>query len=171
MCTGGNCMVRVEVIQAIGGFNPTIIAGEDTEFCYRIRKNGWKIYHSKALMGTHENKIDNFIDFFKRCMRTGFAYQQLSNIYKGQGLFVKENRSNWILGGLIPIAAILLTPFTYGWSLLLLLTYPLLIARIFFRLHGRWKDKDVLLYACSCAASKIPGFIGACRYWCWRLKN
>lgn len=166
-------MARVEMMNAVGGFNPGIVAGEDTELCYRIRKNGWKVYHSSTLMGVHDSKINNFIQFFNRCMRTGYAFQQISNIYRGQadGLFIKENRSNWILGGIIPLAAVILIPWTSGLSLLLLLAYPILIARIYIKLRGRWSDKDVLLYAFVCAASKIPGFLGACQYWCSRLTS
>ena len=36
-------LVRVEAFEAVGGFRPELIAGEEPELCMRLREKGWKI--------------------------------------------------------------------------------------------------------------------------------
>jgi GT2 family glycosyltransferase len=164
--SGGNCMIRSDVFVKIGGFNPKIIAGEDPELCYRLRKEGWKIWQINTLMGVHDSKILTFSQFLKRSMRTGYAYQQISCMYckTDEKLFFKENLSNWFYGGLIPLLTLLLVPIFSFWSLGILLIYPLLIMRIFWRKKKYWKPHLAFFYALTCTAAKFPGVLGACRY-------
>lgn len=163
---GGNCMVRATIFRNVKGFNTDILSGEDTEFCLRIRRLRWKIFHTPQIMGVHNSHVDTFPTFWKRSMRTGYAYQQISQMYINdpEKLFVKENRSNWIFGGLIPLAALFLIPFTSGWSLLLLLAYPLLIVKIYLNINQQIPPKMAFLYSVHCAMMKIPGFIGALQF-------
>lgn len=163
---GGNLMIRADVFFKLGGFNPTMIGGEDPELCYRVRQQGWKVFHSPALMGIHDSKIYHFKDFWKRCIRTGYSYQQISCLYAHahEKLFLRENISNWVYGGLIPLAALGLAYFTSGWSLAFLLIYPVLIARIYLKLRNQWKPSLAFAYAVTCTISKFPGFYGACKY-------
>jgi GT2 family glycosyltransferase len=163
---GGNLMIRTDVFSKLGGFNPMIIGGEDTELCYRVRQQGWKIFHSAAPMGIHDTKIYGIKDFWKRCARTGYGYQQISSLYAHahEKLFLRENISNWIYGGIIPIAALGLAFVTSGWSLILFLIYPILIVRIYFSLKNRWGPSLAFAYAVACTIGKFPGFYGACKY-------
>ena len=172
LCSGGNCMIRAEVFTEIGGFNPKIIAGEEPELCYRLRKQGWKIWHINTLMGTHDSKVLTFPQFFKRSMRTGYAYQQISCLYSktDEKLFFKENLSNWFYGGIIPLLTLLLIPIFSFWSLGILLIYPLLILRIFWKMKNHWQPHLAFFYALACVAAKFPGVLGACRYLGLKLK-
>lgn len=161
---GGNCMIRAHVFLQIGGFNQDFAGGEEPELCYRVREKGWKIFQSDALMGIHDSRVFSFKQFCKRCVRTGYAYQQISTVYADtpEKLFLRENISNWIYGGIIPIVTIALIPFTSGWSLILLIIYPLLFVRIYLRMK-RWKSSLAFAYALTCVITKFPGFYGACK--------
>jgi glycosyltransferase involved in cell wall biosynthesis len=163
---GGNCMIRTQVFLDVGGFNSEIAAAEDSELCYRIRQKGWKIFHMNVPMGIHDTQIFNFRHFCKRCVRTGYAYQQVSMLYKNneEKIFLRENLSNWIYGGVIPVLAIGLMPLSHGLSLLLFLIYPFLFGRIFFRMKKCWNPLLAFLYAFMCVITKFPGFYGACKY-------
>lgn len=165
-CCGGNMMIRVSAFVQIGGFNSQIIAGEDSEFCYRIRKNGWTILHVQATMGMHYSKIMTIRDFWKRSIRTGYGYQQISllHLQQNEKLFLRENISNWVYGGILPIFSILLAPSTHGWSLCLLGLYVILAIRIYYRFSKEWKSQLALAYAGACVISKFAGFYGACKY-------
>jgi GT2 family glycosyltransferase len=165
-CCGGNCMVRASVFFQLGGFNISIPAGEDSEFCYRVRKQGWKVFHSADKMGEHESSVNSFWDYWKRCKRTGYAYQQISLMYKNSSekLFIKDNLSNWIYGGIIPIGILVLIPFTHAWSLWVLCIYPLLAVKIFIQEKKKLTAKQAFVYSLGCIVSKFPGFIGACSY-------
>lgn len=163
---GGNMMMRTDAFCKLGGFNPAIIGGEDTELCYRVRQAGWKILCIDTAMATHDSKIYTLNDFCNRCIRTGYGYQQISSLYahENEKLFLRENISNWIYGGILPIAMLVLLPLTSGWSLLFLLAYPILAARIYFRTPEQWKSRLAFAYAITCVISKFPGFYGACKY-------
>jgi glycosyltransferase involved in cell wall biosynthesis len=47
---GGNSMMRVTALKKVGGFNPTLIAGEEPELCVRLRQAGGKILRIDAEM-------------------------------------------------------------------------------------------------------------------------
>lgn len=164
--TGGNCMVRMKVFLECKGFNDKILAAEDTELCCRIRQKGGIILHSNEIMGIHDSKIVNFNQFCHRCTRTGYAYQQIFLMYACQTekLFLKENLSNWLYGGMIPVISLILAPLTSGMSLLLFLIYPLLFVRIYIGARKNWKPWSSFVYASSCIIAKFPGFFGACKY-------
>ncbi len=38
------CAVRREVFEQVGGFDETLLTGEDTEFFYRVRRNGYRLF-------------------------------------------------------------------------------------------------------------------------------
>ncbi len=40
---GGDAVMRVRAFTAVGGFNASLIAGEEPELCVRLRAAGWKI--------------------------------------------------------------------------------------------------------------------------------
>ncbi len=158
--TGGNCLVRVAALKQVDGFDETIVGGEDSDLGYRLRHKGWKIFHLPIAMGMHDSNIQCFSQLLKRMMRAGACFQQIS---KKERLFFRENLSNWILGGILPLLILLSLPWTY-WGLLLLAAYPLLFLKISLQLKKEWPLSDRLLYASFCVLSKFPGFIGACKY-------
>lgn len=165
--TGGICMCKVTAIQQVEGFNELLIGAEDTDFCYRIRKKGWKILHIPVPMGVHDSSIKSFRDFWRRSMRTGYAFSQVSQFHwnDSERLFARENISTFIFGGIIPILTLTLAPWTGGFSLLLLLVYPLLFWRIYRKAEKHWSKQEACLYAASCILAKFPGFIGACKFY------
>jgi GT2 family glycosyltransferase len=163
---GGNCMVRADDFRKAKGYDATLPAGEDIDFCFRIRLEGGKVFHLAEMMGTHDSAIDTFMKFWNRSKRTGHAYQQVSRLHASDPdkLFRRENISNWIFGGIIPLLSLVLIPFTHGWSLLLFLIYPLMVLRIYLRSIRHWSSRQSLIYGLACMLSKFPGFIGACQY-------
>lgn len=50
---GGDAMMRVSALKQVGGFNPSLIAGEEPELCVRLRQNGGKIMRINAEMTCH----------------------------------------------------------------------------------------------------------------------
>ena len=47
---GGDALVRLKAFDAVGGFRPQLIAGEEPELCVRLRERGWKIWRLDAEM-------------------------------------------------------------------------------------------------------------------------
>ncbi len=76
-CFGGIVLVRVKAFLDAGGFDDTLIAGEEPEFSQRLRRAGWKIWSADADMAVHDANITRFGQWWKRSLRSGHAYAQV----------------------------------------------------------------------------------------------
>ena len=47
---GGVTMARIVALNQVGGFDPSMIAGEEPELCIRLRQQGWKTVQLDAEM-------------------------------------------------------------------------------------------------------------------------
>lgn len=161
---GGDSMMRVAAFQQVGGFNPTLIAGEEPELCVRLRQKGWKIFRLDAEMTLHDAQMTRLGQWWKRAMRAGHAYAEGSWLHGGEPErhWVKETRSIWLWGLFIPLLALGMAWPTHGLSLLLLLVYPLQFVRTFLSLRRQnLSSKNAALYALSCTVGKFAQVEGA----------
>ena len=132
---GGIAMMRVAAIEAVHGFRDDLIAGEEPELCVRLRKSGWKIWRLAENMATHDAAIMRFGQWWKRSVRAGYAFAQGAALHGAppERHGVRESRSAWFWGLGIPLAIVAGLPWCGGWALMLLLAYPLQVARIALR--------------------------------------
>jgi len=107
---GGDSMMRIHVLRTAGGFDEHLIAGEEPELCFRIRKAGWGIQRIAGRMSVHDADIRQFGQWWMRHVRAGYgtlfvASRQLADGSDDQGeiLFLDQVRSprRWIFGSLI----------------------------------------------------------------------
>ncbi len=166
---GGDSMMRVQAFQQVGGFNPTLIAGEEPELCVRLRQKEWKILRIDAEMTLHDAQMTRFSQWWKRSLRAGHAYAEGAWLH-GQGPeghWRRESRSIWFWGFYLPLLALGLIWPTHGFSLLLLLGYPVLAGRIFLKQRRQnISSENAALYALSCVLSKfaqVGGTLGFLR--------
>jgi hypothetical protein len=73
---GGDAMMRVAAFQAVGGYDPGLIAGEEPELCVRLRAAGWQIRCLDAEMTLHDAAMTRFGQYWKRAQRAGHAYAE-----------------------------------------------------------------------------------------------
>jgi GT2 family glycosyltransferase len=170
---GGDALVRAEAFRRAGGYDPTIIAGEEPELCLRIRRAGWKVLRLDAEMTVHDMAMSRFAQWWRRTVRAGHAYAEGAARH-GRGPerhFVRDVRSILFWGAGVPIAAALLAWPTYGLSLALLAGYPVLFAKTARYYHRRrgWPASDARLFAAACVVGKFPQAIGVARYWAGRI--
>lgn len=71
---GGNSMMRVSAIQAIGGFQDDLIAGEEPDLCLRMRQQGFFVRRIDCEMGLHDAAMFAFRSWWNRTKRSGYAY-------------------------------------------------------------------------------------------------
>ena len=166
---GGDAMMRVTALQAVGGYNPTLIAGEEPELCVRLRQNGGRILRIDAEMTLHDAQMTRLSQWWKRSVRAGYAYAEGAFLHGAppERHWVKETRSIQLWGMLIPTITVLLALPTQGLSLLLLTGYPLMTYKIYqySRRAGRGHS-EALLFAVSCMLAKLPQAQGQLRfYW------
>jgi GT2 family glycosyltransferase len=159
---GGVAMMRVAAFRQAGGFNPSVIAGEEPELCLRMRRAGWKIFRLPDEMGSHDAAITRFGQWWKRSVRSGHAYAQAAALHGG-GVRVNGAIAFW--AWMLPAAALAAAWPTRGLSLLLFLLYPLLTFRIALGRRRRGAEMGhAWLYAVYCVLAKLPQALGQLRY-------
>lgn len=168
---GGDSMMRVAALQKVGGFNPDLIAGEEPELCLRLRQAGWKIRRLDAEMTLHDAQMLTFGQWWKRALRAGHAYAEGAWLHGStpERHWVKESRSIWLWGFLIPAIALGTSFATSGLSLLLLLGYLLLGYRIYAYKRRENPSGQAALYAASCVIGKFPNLLGQLKFHSNRL--
>jgi GT2 family glycosyltransferase len=166
---GGEVLVRRTVLEATGGFDEDLVAGEDPELSYRIRRSGWQILRIDAPMSIHDINMTTFRQYLKRAYRSGYAYAEigLRFIRNPEKLWLKE--SIRIVGkALLPICLVMAGILTGNswWGILLgllILLRPLMnIGRM--RQDSQQSWSSVLLYAGHTALVVYPQFWGMVRY-------
>lgn len=169
---GGDFLVKVSAFNQVQGFNPSLIAGEEPELCIRLRQAGWKILRIDAEMTLHDAQMLTFTQWWKRALRGGYAYAEGSWLYgqTPERHWVKEARSIWLWGAILPSMLLILFPLTNGLSLGLILLYAIAIYRVFIYLqHQGLKQQNALCYAIHCVLSKFPQTQGQIQFHWSRL--
>lgn len=166
---GGDSMMRVKAFQQVGGFNPTLIAGEEPELCVRLRQKEWKILRINAEMTLHDAQMTRFSQWWKRALRAGHAYAEGAWLHgrSSESHWRRESWSIWFWGFYLPLLALGLAWPTHGFSLLLLTGYPVMVSRIFLKLRSQSIcSENAALYAFSCVLGKfaqVGGTLGFLR--------
>lgn len=167
--TGGIAVMRVQAYDEVGGFDPTVSAGEEPELCYRLRKAGWKIFRIDADMAWHDAAITNFFQWWRREFRTGYGGLDVQMRF-GVKDFVRINNSSRIWSTGWPLAVLVALGVKWSaenssystWMLIIvLLLLPVQIARV------AWIGSrcglcvpDSLAYGVIMMASKWPQALG-----------
>ncbi len=164
---GGIAMMRVKAFQEVGGFNPTLIAGEEPELCVRLRQKGWKIWRLDAEMTLHDAQMTQFSQWWKRTVRSGYAYAEGTWLHgrEPERHWLRETQSIWFWGLCLPLLAFGMAWITQGLSLALLMGYPVLASRIF--INQRRKNichQHAILYAYFCVLGKFAQVGGALKF-------
>ncbi len=179
--SGGNALMRREVLLQVDGFNADLIAGEEPEMCNRIRALGHKILHINEPMGLHDLGMTQWSQYWKRATRTGFAYAEISERFKHSQLplWRREMLKNFLQGGILVGLFILgllfsiihmnILPFVFTLTILTLLG-------IRSAWKARWKSNEkwtLFLYGLHSQFQHIPMTIGQISYYYkrWRGKK
>lgn len=160
---GGIFMTRADAFKKAGGFDWTVIAAEDDEFCIRVREQGFRIVRIDEDMCFHDADMHRFGQWWRRAVRAGYAYAQVGEMHPGY--FAGPRRRAWAWGLALPAAILALAPFTGGWSFALALLYPLSFIRTRRNLVKNGAQPDHAgLFAGFLTLSKFPNLIGMLDY-------
>lgn len=156
---GGDALIRASAFAAVGGFDPSLIAGEEPELCVRLRAAGWEIWRLDAEMTLHDAAMHRFSQWWKRMRRGGHAFAEGAAMHgrPPERHFVREVRSALAWGAALPAVALLGAVAVSPWMLLLLLAWPAQILRLAPRLG--------LTRAAFLTLGKLPEAIGIAEYW------
>jgi len=170
LACGGDALIRVKSFKQVYGYRDGLIAGEEPEMCFRLRREGWRIYRLNAEMTLHDAAMTKFSQWWNRAKRAGYAYAS-SFFLHGQSFEKfkqKEVFSIVFWAGLIPLLIILLT-FINSYSLFLLIIYLLQLAKIYFK--NKRINKIHFIYSISLMFSKFPQFLGVIKFIINKLKG
>ncbi|HEY6476396.1 MAG TPA: glycosyltransferase [Polyangia bacterium] len=169
---GGDVVMRREVLAAVQGYDPTLIAGEEPEVCRRIRAQGFRILHVDAPMTKHDFNMTRVRQYWRRALRSGHAYAEVSKRFRrtDDPLWQRARVRNlqrgafWTLtlgsASLLSIAYLSPLP-AVAWIALLLL----MAARSGWK--ARWKSSDpstLFLYGLHCHLEQVPIFFGQLQF-------
>ncbi len=172
---GGDAMMRINAYQQAGGFNTTLICGEEPELCVRLRQAGWTIQRLDAEMTLHDARMTRFSQFWKRSVRGGWAYAQGAAMHgkPPERHCVRQSRNTWLYGAILPIALLGLGWITYGISLALgVVIYARHVWRVRNDRVRRGDDRShALAYAKLATIAKLPEALGQAQYWLTRLRG
>jgi GT2 family glycosyltransferase len=172
---GGDAMIRADAFRAVGGFDPSVAAGEEPELCRRIRAKGWKVLRVDAEMTLHDSAMLRLGQWRRRAVRSGYGAADVAARFGREGLFARQVRSTrlWAIG--LPAAVILggvvvgmLAGAKWGVfaSFLLALSLPAQMLRIAARSRGRLSHgSDAVAHGILTMLGKWPAMWGELRYW------
>lgn len=152
---GGDAMMRVAAFQQVGGFDDTLIAGEEPELCLRLRRAGWQVWRIDAEMTLHDAALTRFSQWWRRARRAGHAAAE-GVLMHGRGperYNVNRTIRAVFWGAVVPISAgvgAVITP----WFGLVFLLWPAQVLRL--RLRGETWTQAVFL-----VLGKLPEALGA----------
>jgi len=160
---GGDALFRRAVLVQSGGYNDSLIAGEEPELCARLRALGHHIRHIDATMTGHDLAMRHWRQYWRRAERAGHAYAEVSTMLAGNGtpLWSREAKRNLWHGGLMiaTSAAIVVLGLAGAWGAICLLLSAAAAVVVRSAWRSRWKSTQwltLLAYGIHSHLQQIP---------------
>ena len=167
---GGDALMLFAAVRAVGGYEASLIAGEEPDLCLRLARAGGEVWRIDAEMTLHDANLLRFGQWWQRMVRAGFAFAEGAARYGAapERHWVTEVRRAIFWGIALPLVVVLaglLHPL--GW--LLALIYPAQVLRLarrsslawgFFTVIGKFAEaRGVLSYWMNRALRRRRGLI------------
>ncbi len=171
----GNALFRFAPLLASGGYDESLIAGEETDLCQRIARDGWIFRRIDAEMALHDAAITRFSQFWVRARRAGYAFAEHVGRNGGDSdpdwrkamyrLLVWGGALPFVIGLLVVIGTVTGAVGAIAIAAFLMVLYPLQWLRMALRLAKSGKN---LTFASLGSAlnivCKFAQFSGAMQY-------
>lgn len=180
LACGGIASFRVVALTGVGGFDASMIAGEESELCCRLRRAGWRIERLDQEMAVHDGEMMTFRQWWLRAVRSGHAYAENAARHGGRAAesAIRQMASMLLWGLLAPLAALggaaaaASNPRASFLPLAVVCGYVVLFARIHRSARQLGESpRHAALYALFCMLAKLPHCVGAARYWIARARG
>lgn len=142
LACGGDALMRFMAVQAVGGYDPTLIAGEEPDLCLRLRAAGGEIWRIDAEMTLHDAAMTKLSQWWKRSVRAGHAFAEGAARH-GFPHWGRETSRALVWGAALPLA-ILALGVIHPAAWLLVLAYPAQMVRLARREGWAWAAFTVL---------------------------
>lgn len=162
----GVVMMRTDAFLAAGGYDPKVVAGEDTELSSRIRQAGGRIQRIDAVGALHDINMSSPRQWWQRSARCGYAYAEIAVLHRHTDqLFLHEAKRTVAWGAVAPLAALALLRWSRLPLLLLGARYgasAIRAARSVDPPGATWIDR--LTYGVGCVIGSLPGALGVAKF-------
>jgi glycosyltransferase involved in cell wall biosynthesis len=161
---GGDALMRIDAFKQVGRFRADVIAAEDTELCVRFRAAGWRIWRLDAEMTVHDAAMTRFGQWWRRAVRTGYAFGQGAYLHGAlpERHFVWESRRAWFWGIWLPVVCLGAVIAFGPWGWVTWLIYPLQMLRLMARTRGPLRQRALL--ALFQVVGRFPEGIGQMKF-------
>lgn len=169
---GGIFMIRREAFNSVGGFDPTVAAGEEPELCKRLIEKGWRLIRLDREMALHDLAMTRFSQWWRRMVRSGYGSMDVAQRF-GVAKFAHNNWrvriwSAWLISLLVTAGFTLDSRIT----LLLFALWPVQFFRIAIRTWRKGQPVQVAAaYAFLMMIAFLPQIAGQAMYFADRLRN
>lgn len=173
---GGDALMRTSVLHETGGFDDSLIAGEEPELCRRVRHAGYTILHIDTPMTLHDLAITRFSAYWKRAFRAGHAYAEIATRFaeSSDPLWQSEAKRNIRHGLLILSMPLLILIACYQ-----ILVWPIILTAgmaMLCRTYVRTKTKSKktitrLIYTLHSHFQQLPIFVGQISFYLDELRG
>lgn len=174
---GGDAMVRVRALVDVGGYDDSLIAGEEPDLCFRMRERGWLVECIAAEMTLHDADMHRFGQWWRRSVRWGHVLAEGLARRGAKYPSMRAALSAMTWSAEFPVLAVLLG-FLAGpvAALLVVAAWLLGLGAIGFRSfrHARRRGAragDAGLFAASCVLGKFAQFRGMIGFWLHRASG
>ncbi len=164
----GDALFRRDVLARAGGFDESLIAGEEPDLCHRIRRDfGLTILSLDHPMTLHDMSMTRWSQYWRRCVRTGHAYAEVGGRHPGMRRWRRARWRNLFYALGTPLFLGLSLGFWTPWPLVLWVALvALAILRNAIRLRPRVGTLgDAIKYSLHHYLAKTPSAVGQCIYW------
>lgn len=164
---GGDMLVRASAQRTVGGYDPTLIAGEDPELTLRMLRAGLRGARLDREMTRHDAAMTRFSQWWQRAVRCGHAYAETAWLHRGGPERFRRRQVVSVLlwSGLLPLASVALVWGVGPVGLGPLALYGVLWLRIRAgRLSQGDSSRDANLYAGACLLAKFAELQGMGRF-------
>lgn len=168
---GGDALIRLAAFDAVGGYDASLIAGEEPEMCFRMRALGWRVRLLGDTMTWHDAAVTRFAQWWKRAVRGGHAAAEGAWMHgrSPERFNVRRCGSISLWGLELPLGVIVLGVVWFPWGFLLALIFPLQWARLVLREMRRRSAFIGLVYGSHLMLSKFPQMQGMLTFLVRRL--
>jgi glycosyltransferase involved in cell wall biosynthesis len=171
---GGDALFRRSDLERVGGYDPALIAGEERDLSHRLlRTTGGKMLFRAELMTQHDIDMTRFGQYWKRAVRSGWAYAEVGSRYPDLTAWRRVVRKNMLhlvfFSAVLAAGVALRSPWPIAaWLGLVVAAW----------LRQAWRHRaqtgsprGALLYAAHLILAKIPVCVGHLQYFWNRLRR
>jgi cellulose synthase/poly-beta-1,6-N-acetylglucosamine synthase-like glycosyltransferase len=176
---GGDALVRRDALVDVDGYDERLIAGEEPEMCRRMRERGYRILHVAEPMTRHDLAMHSLAQYWRRSMRTGHAYAEISSMYTNtpDPLWSAESRRNVIRGLfwlLAPSGCAVTSIARRSWLPIGFFAAGAVALGVRTALHASSKTRSprlLLAYALHSHLQQVPIMFGQLGFWLQRRRG